>query len=441
MPKHFKSPGDKISKTFCALPWAHMHVWPEGKTYTCCLADNDHVLGNVEDMTLEEMWNVPLQKSIRKDMLEGKEPATCRKCYSQERNNIKSMRTAANIMLEKHIDRFIETTQPDGHSDEFKLLYWDFRFSNICNFKCRMCGGSLSSKWFEDEKNIFGTTSLPKALIHVNDISKKNIYEYLDEFIEEVEEVYFAGGEPLLMDEHYMILERLIKVGNTKCRIRYNTNFSFIKYKKWDLFELWRNFTEHDPHNVQIFASIDTFGKYAEYSRKGTNWAKIESNIKKTLEAGFEFSLSATTTIFTILHLTEHVDYMMNKVGVKPYHLHLNNVLTFPSYYHINILPDEIKEKISNKMDKHLEGMSEKVRKHFDYKYDSIKKYLFSKPDKDIEQIRSKFKLLTDKLDKGRDESFVEIYPELADWYNSLSPHGDINTVWDNTSDDTTNNS
>lgn len=430
MAKKFNNPGERISKTFCTLPWAHMHVWPEGKTYTCCLADNDHVLGNVKDQTLEEMWNVPLQKSIRKDMLEGKEPATCRKCFSQERNDIQSMRIAANQMLEKHMDRFVETTQEDGHSDEFKLLYWDFRFSNICNFKCRMCGGSLSSKWFDDEKKIFGHTSLPKALIHVNDVSKKNIYEYLDEFIEEVEEVYFAGGEPLLMDEHYMILERLIEVGNTKCKIRYNTNFSFIKYKKWDLFELWRNFTKHGKGHVQIFASIDTFGKYAEYSRKGTDWDKVETNIKKTLEAGFEFSMSATTSIFTIMHLTEHIDYMMYNVGVKPYHIHLNNILTFPSHYHINILPDEIKELISNKMDRHLESMTDHNRKHFDYKYESIKKYLFSKPDMDVEKVRSKFKLLTEKLDKGREESFVEVYPELADWYNSLDSFGDVTKIW-----------
>ena len=419
MAKKFNNPGERISKTFCTLPWAHMHVWPEGKAYTCCLADNDHVLGNVKDSTLEEMWNVPLQKSIRKDMLEGKEPATCRKCFSQERNDIQSMRIAANQMLDKHMDRFVETTQPDGHSDEFKLLYWDFRFSNICNFKCRMCGGSLSSKWFDDEKKIFGHTSLPKALIHINDVSKKNIYDYLDEFIEDVEEIYFAGGEPLLMDEHYMILERLIAVGNTKCKIRYNTNFSFIKYKKWDLFELWRNFTQHGSHNVQIFASIDAFGPVAEYSRKGTDWKKVESNIVKTIEAGFEFSMSCTTSIFNIFHIPDLVDHLLS-IGVKHYHIHLNNILTFPQHYHINILPDHLKKLASDNLDKHLLSLPEGKRHHYVEKYDSIKRYLYSEPEKDLEGTRRKFKYLTTKLDVGREESFTDTYPIMADWYNSL---------------------
>lgn len=431
MAKYFKSPGDKVSKTFCTLPWGHMHVWPEGKTYTCCLAKNDDVLGNIEDMTLEEMWNVPLQKSIRKDMLEGKEPSTCNKCFSQERNGIQSMRVAANQMLEKHIDRFVETTKPDGHSDEFNLLYWDFRFSNICNFKCRMCGGALSSSWFDDEKKVFGHTSLPKALIHVNDISKKNIYEYLDQFIENVEEIYFAGGEPLLMDEHYMILERLIKVGNTKCKIRYNTNFSFIKYKKWDLFELWRNFTKHDQYNVQIFASIDGVGKIAEYSRKGTNWSKVEDNIKKTLEAGFEFSMSCTTNIFNILHIADMVDHMLS-IGVKPYHIHLNNILTFPSYYNVNILPEEIKKLAIEKLDNHLLRNPELKKHNFVEKYDGIKTYINQPVIGDSEKIKSKFKLITDKLDKHRKESFTETYPELKEWYDSLNPlSGEVKRVWD----------
>ena len=163
------------------------------------------------------MWNSDRMKHLRRDKLAGIRHDGCSKCYLQEDNGDQSMRIASNQFYEKHFDRMVETTEEDGHSNDFRLLYWDFRFSNLCNFKCRMCGSSLSSKWYQDEVDIFGESPHDRALIHVNDYSKKNIYEYIDHFIEEVEEVYFAGGEPLMMDEHYMILEKLIEVGYANC--------------------------------------------------------------------------------------------------------------------------------------------------------------------------------------------------------------------------------
>ena len=75
-----------------------------------------------------------------------------------------------------------------------------------------MCGSYLSSKWFEDEIKIFGGSNLPKAIINVNDYSKKDIQYYLNKFIEDVEEIYFAGGEPLIMDEHYILWKSLSRL-------------------------------------------------------------------------------------------------------------------------------------------------------------------------------------------------------------------------------------
>lgn len=411
--------GTEISDTFCVLPWIHMNTWPNGNVYPCCLTDWREEVGNLNDNTLEEIWNNDKMKDIRQHMLQGKKHNSCRKCFQQEDHGLDSTRESSNRHYAHHIPTITENTTPDGHNNDFKLLYWDFRFSNLCNFKCRMCGSFLSSKWYEDEVKIFGGSVLPKAIINVNDYSKKDINDYLNEFIHDVEEIYFAGGEPLIMDEHYMILEKLIEIGNTDCRLRYNTNLGFLKFKKWDNLELWKPFKEKSNLNVNIFASIDGFGKNAEYSRKGTKWDVVEGNIKKIIEAGYNFHISCTTSIFNVFHVPDLVDEMI-RIGV-PYHsIQLNNVLTNPFYYHINILPDELKEQVKQKYNNHLNSLEPHIREEMKPKYDSIFNFMYETPEADVEEQRIMFKQITDKLDVGREESFTETYPELADWYNSI---------------------
>lgn len=267
--------------------------------------------------------------------------------------------------------------------------------------------------------DIFGQAPQDRALIHVNDYSKKNIYEYIDQFIGEVEEVYFAGGEPLMMDEHYMILEKLIEVGNTDCRIRYNTNFSMLKFKKWDVLELWKHFTKKDRMNVRIFASLDAMGNVAEYARKGTNWPKIEENIKTVLKEDFWFDLSCTVSILNIFQIPQFVDRMI-ELGVPYYGIHLNNVLTFPEYYHLNSLPKDLKIKAKDNLYKHLETIPRQHRIEFKHKYDVISNYF--ELDKDVSRRKANYdlKAVVTKVDKYRKESFVKVYPYYKDWFESI---------------------
>jgi len=419
------NPGDKISKTFCVLPWIHMNTWPNGNVYPCCLTDWREDVGNLNDNTLEEIWNNDKMKDIRQHMLQGKKHNSCRKCFQQEDNNLDSTRTSSNRHYAHHIPDITSNTTEDGHNDDFKLLYWDFRFSNLCNFKCRMCGSFLSSKWYDDDIKIFGGSELPKAIINVNDYSKKDINFYLNEFIADVEEIYFAGGEPLIMDEHYMILEKLIEIGHTDVRLRYNTNLGFLKFKKWDNLELWKPFKEKNPLNVNIFASIDAVDEIAEYKRSGTKWPVIENNMKILLEAGFNFHISCTTSIFNVLHIPELVDRML-EIGLPYYCIQLNNVLTNPWYYHINILPDEIKDEVRRRYKSHLDSLPKNVSDELRPKYESIFNFMDEEPLDDVDKLRRGFKQMTEKLDKGRNESFVKSVPELADWYNSIPDDKEI---------------
>ena len=414
-----KTHGDGISKTFCILPWLHLHTWPNGNVYPCCVTDATEEVGNLKEDTLEDIWNNDKMKDIRQHMLQGKKHNSCRRCFQQEEYDLDSTRTSSNRFFSKHIDTITQNTTEDGHNNDFKLLYWDFRFSNLCNMKCRMCGPNLSSKWYEDDIKIFGASHLPQAIININDYSKKDINLYLDEFIHDVEEIYFAGGEPLLMDEHYYILEKLTEIGNFDVRLRYNTNLGYLKFKKWDNLELWKPFKDKKYTNVSIFASIDGIDKTAEYSRKGTDWVTIEHNLKRLIEADFNLHISATTSIFTVWEIPELIDRML-EIGLPDHRIQLNNVLTHPYHYHINILPDEFKNRIKEKYQNHLNGMSVDRQNILKPKYDSIFRFLDEPVNGDVEQLRGEFKYLTGLLDKGRGEDFATTYPYYADWYNSI---------------------
>ena len=408
-------PGDSISKTFCVLPWVHLHTWPNGNVYPCCITDFRETIGNLKDSSLNQIWNDKPMMSIRKQMLNGDKPNTCRKCFEQEDHNLDSPRVTANRNFKESIKGITNNTDANGYNKDFKLHYWDFRFSNLCNFKCRTCGSGCSSKWFEDEYKLFGHNTIDRALIHVDDYAEKGIGYYVDEFIENVEEIYFAGGEPLLMDEHYYILEKLIEVGNTEVRLRYNTNLSFLKFKKWDILELWSNFKKDGISTVDIYASIDGVKEKGEYIRKGQNWKIVENNIKACIKNNLRFNISCTVSIFNILDIGE-IHNTLVELGVESSRIGFYNVLTYPDYYHINILPDELKEIAISKLTIYLKKLDQDKQVNFTKTVNSLKSYIFSKPTVDVYTSRKNFKEYTLKLDKIRQENLKTLFPELWKW-------------------------
>ena len=84
-----------------------------------------------------------------------------------------------------------------------------------------------------------------------------------------VSQLYFAGGESLIIDEHYDLLEECIKRGHAKnIELRYNSNA--VEWRD-DLFDLWAEFKR-----VRFHYSIDAYGRQNDYIRYPTNWKHQE---------------------------------------------------------------------------------------------------------------------------------------------------------------------
>ena len=400
----------KESKTFCIYPWIHIHAYPTGEAYPCCHAEMGvGQIGNCREQTLEQIWNNPRQRQLRLDMLSETPNAACGRCYEQEQSGFFSGRQSANKHHGHHI-REIYTTDETGANDGMSLIYWDIRFSNLCNLKCRSCGHIFSSQWYQDQaKLVGGDWKAQNKVLNYAGRTETDMWEQLIPHLDYVEQIYFAGGEPLLMEEHYNILEDLVKRGRTDVRLIYNTNFTHTDLKGRSVFEYWKEF-----RSVAVGASLDGQHKYAEYIRKGTDWATVVKNREQMIEIcpEVDFYISPTLSIMNARHLPDfHKEWVWLGL-IKPQDLNVN-ILQDPAHYRIDIATKEYKEELSTRYLNHILWLREQGDPlgRATQGFESAIKFMMAT---DNSHLISKFWAKTAELDAIRNESLLEVIPELG---------------------------
>jgi len=395
------------SKNFCIYPWIHMHAWPTGEAYPCCHATQSPVYGNTRKEPLADIWNGTRMQQLRKDMLSDTPNETCRKCHEQEDSGFFSGRQSANKHHGHHIDR-VHRTEPDGTFNEFEMTYWDIRFSNLCNLKCRSCGHIFSSQWYQDQAKLAGGDWKQKnSVLNYAGRTETDMWEQLIPHLDYVEQIYFAGGEPLLMEEHYLILDELVKRKRFDVRLIYNTNFTHTDLKGNSVFEYWKQFD-----SVAVGASLDASGARGEYIRKGTDWAVVEQNRREMLAIcpRVDFYISPTLSIMNAMHLPDFHKDWVEKGLLRPQDLNVN-ILQDPVQYRIDIAPMEYKQQIKQKFDEHLEWLRpQDPLSRATVGFESAINYMMST---DNTHLIPKFWSTTDQLDKIRKENILDIIPEL----------------------------
>lgn len=416
--KHDKSPFLKKlllekSKTFCMAPWIHLHVMPTGVAAPCCIAEScatETGVGNAREQKLMDVVNGEKMNQLRMDMLTGVKNEECTKCYKQEEQGIKSFRQMLSDEMKHHFDDCIDNTDLDtGMLMKFKMRYFDIRFNNICNFKCRTCGSAFSSQWEQEDlkSNVWYAKTLPK-----ND-NKEFLQDVIDQ-IDHMETAYFAGGEPLITEEHYLLLEEMIRRKRTDIRLRYNTNLSNFKFKNKDLIGLWKNF----KNGVNIYASIDHYGARAEYIRHGTDWGVVENNFYTAKSLNFiSIQMNTVLSVFNYLTIHEFYDYLIKKNLYNPkdrvYTLY--NMST-PEHLTAHILPHELKVKGAQSINKAIDLLTDKkFGKDHIAQLEDTENWVWSKNT--WEEQRDKFREEIKRLDKIRGEDFMKTFPEIATLY------------------------
>ena len=396
------------SESFCMLPWMHLHAFPDGRAYPCCFAFDKLHVGNVNENSMEEVFNGPKMKQMRLNMLSNKKSRECVKCYDQEQSGFFSLRLSSNKHFGHNIS-MTENTKPDGTAD-FIIKYWDIRFSNLCNMACRSCGTWFSSNWYEDHKKLTGAPPNHAKIMKAGR-SSNDIWEQLLKQFDHVEQFYFAGGEPIIMEEHLRILKELDKRKMYHVRLIYNTNFSKSKFKGTDIFELWNKFD-----SVSIGASLDAEGPRAELMRKGTVWEETVANRKRMLEVcpQVDFYISATVGLSNCLHVTDFHKNWVEQGLIKPQDFNFN-LLQYPLWQRMDLLPKEEKEKVTAKYKEHMAWL--KSQDHLTRASKGFESALDWMNKKDMSRHLPTFVGETRKYDKIRDENFTDVFPEWKDLF------------------------
>lgn len=407
------------SKNFCMMPWVHLHFLPDGGAHACCLSDSTKPFGNFKDTPeILSLWNSENAKALRKGMLEDQPSELCKRCYELESHGVYTLRKMANESFGKDFDESLAGTQKDGELTDPKMKYLDMRFSNVCNFKCSTCGPQFSSSWYDDQKKLFPEYNLPK-LTRVEPADK--LMQQLDPLLKDVEKTYFAGGEPILTEEIYAILEKFIERKQFDVNITFTTNFSKIALGKKNILEYWKKFKD-----VRISASLDASFQRGEYLRKGTRWSEIESNrlkMKSTCPEVY-FEISPTISVFNVWHFPDfHLDWVEREL-VAPNHVRVN-LLTNPDYMSISLIPVASRQPIIEKWKRTRDQLVKLSEKSFqpvnniEMGYNAIINSLENSPYNDLWKM---FWTRTLPFDFIRGDNLLKAFPEFKEVYQIEPP-------------------
>lgn len=370
--------------TSCLKLWNHLHINTNGDVLPCCVSDQNRPFGNITEESIDKILNSDKRMFFQKAMLDNKKLSACRKCYEDEKNNIKSHRTPVDNV----------------NVNDISITTFDIRLSNLCNLKCRMCTGVYSSKIAKEEQTLYG--------VEYKTINTDNIVDINSIFglLKNARSIYFAGGEPLLMQSHYMILNELISLDKLDTKLVYNTNLTILRYKNINVIDYWQKFT-----NVEVRASIDACNEHLEYIREGSIWNDVVENYNKIKITNCEFKITSNINIYNAFNLIDNQKIWIKKsVPLSNFQI---TFLTNPEYLSVQVLPNDYKIKLVNKIRKHINELEKQFNSaNLVRQWEDVIDYLNAA---DKSHLLQKFFDETKRLDNIRGTSFDDVFTEYKD--------------------------
>ena len=377
------------SDTFCILPWIHLSTRPDGSMRVCCTANassvgatNDKVHGgrvgviktedgrpaNLNISDLESAWNNTYYRSVRRMMLDGEKPASCLKCYKEEAAGHRSKRqweTEYWLNNGITIDELLDQTFEDG-STTSKLRYIDIRMGTKCQLGCVMCSPHDSSGWVKDWQQLYPqitNESLKQTMTWENkgqefgasyNWHKDNpiFWEQFYNQIPYMRQLYFAGGEATVIDEHYEILDKVIESGYaSEMEVRYNSNCIELPDR---LLEQWKHFKK-----VRMHYSVDSVGAMNDYIRYPSDWnhnLKQFQRLDKETSNNVEVTIACAVNALNLHYIPDFLKWKLTESG-----LHKTNMWPFgagginyhfvywPGHLNVKVLPKWFKAEVRKK--------------------------------------------------------------------------------------------
>ena len=433
-----------MTNTFCPIPWNFQAIRANGDIRVCCQANvtkNQGVIRKIDGSaynagrdSLEESRNAELMKAVRLNMINGIWSDECGRCKSEEENGLNSRRTYETEQWPMDIDVIKKKTNTDGSidTDDFPVVYYDLRFGNFCNLKCRMCGPTDSSAWYSDWIKLTGTNKFKdtSGIMEIVDdkVAAFNWPEYepfweqLEANIHNIEHVYFAGGEPMLIERHYDFLERCVEAGAAKhIIVEYNTNMSTLPTR---VTNLWKSFKQ-----VRVGASVDGMGAVQEYQRSPAKWDKTLDNLRKVdaLPSNIVSWLAFTVTAYNVNHMIDFMKWKLSESDLKKVNstnrrpIITHHVAHHPKHLNVRVLPNAYKKDVTNRFNEFLQWVkdnnyNEHVIKQAEDIVKGVTSYMNSESYYDSHW--NEFIKYTKQLDSIRDENLLDVEPQFKEYIN-----------------------
>ena len=460
------------SDTFCLLPWVHLSTRPDGSMRVCCTANassvgptNDKEYGGQVGVLKDEegrpnnlnvsdflsSWNSTYMKNVRKQMLNGEKPPSCLKCYKEEAagHNSKRMWETHYWAQRVDIDQLIADTSEDG-SIPPQLSYIDLRFGTKCQLACVMCSPHDSSGWIKDwtaihpkiENQALKETTQWRDKGSINGSSynwHKNNPVFWEQFYEQIpnmQQLYFAGGEALIIEEHYEILEECIRQGHAKnLELRYNSNG--VEWRE-DLFELWSHFKL-----VRFHYSVDSIGEMNDYIRYPSEWKRTEKvfRILDNTEDHVEVTVACAVQALNIYYVPDFIKWKLEqgfkKINMWPFGAGGVNYhfVYHPPHLNVKVLPKWFKEECRRKYEEfypwweanwekgipswHKDRVSYEQWRNASYGIKRMEGMLQFMESEDWSNRLPEMEEFLRLCDQQRGMSFADTFPEMKDIFNA----------------------
>ena len=433
---------DSISTSFCAAKWYNVSIWlGNGRTASC-----HHPLAHsipkgelLENKTA--LHNTKFKKEQRKKMLEGERPAECSYCWRVE--------DAAEKDSGIFSDRVYQTQRYSVKDIlAIKNMPWDanvnpktveLAFDNLCNLACSYCNAEFSSTWHQDisrkgpyqNMKTSGGHTFKNTGHHAMPYGSKNqrnpyiskFYEWFEEIRGGLDELRVSGGEPARSPSFWQLLEMC---DNETFDFAVNSNLIMDDDRIDTLIDAAKNFKSFD-----VYTSAECMEKNQEFVRDGFEWDTWERNMFRLHESENIRSVHIMMTIsalsvWTVAPFMDKIINWRKQFKNKQEFFMSVNILRFPSFQSVNIIAQDVKNKLADEIEEALNRNKEHMIGWEANQFERLIKYLrkvdTSYEDTDtFDNKHHDFKNFVEQYAVRREMPIDEYMPEeFQTWFNTI---------------------
>jgi organic radical activating enzyme len=419
---------DTKSTSFCGAKWYNATIFlGAGKTMSCHHNPwHDVAYTDVEE-NYKALHNTDIKKQQRQQMLDGIRPKGCSYCWDlEDAGSISDRVYKSQLHSERDLDRAFKS---DSNQD-FDLQVLELHFDKVCQMACSYCHAGYSTTWAQDirENGPYEDVETDKRLHYKHERRIEQLfkpdqenpfveafYKWWDKDLHKtLKELRILGGEPLLSPHIWKFIE-WFKKKDTECSLEFITNLG-------PRVDVDRFLTAIEGEQVVVMTSMETVGEHAEYIRDGVDYELWCRNVEKCLLSKNVKNLVILLTVnalslFKITELLEQVENWKATYGKERVVISAN-ILRYPVFQSMLVLPKKIREKYANILSTWCEWHNLAFSETEHEQLSRIVNYcnVVDEPD-NIEQVRKDFASFFKQYDLRRDKNFLETFPELRDYY------------------------